>query len=307
MLDNRRLVVLQRFAVLGSITAVATDLDYSPSAISQQLSALEREAGIALIERTAHTASLTDAGRELVHHAGSILSAVEEAEGRMRARAGVIGGRVILSCIPGLAVSLAPHLAQLQRRHPDLSIVAHETSSIDAATALLERRSDLAIVDDWTQNPRPRTSGLEEHQLHREQIVLALPDGHRLLGPRNGVTDRALRELVGSETWLCAPVGELSRSAGDDRLAAIAARPRRRWQFEGLHVLASLVAADAGVALLPSRVAETQPGVTTRPLKPRMYRQVMALTRSSVRQDPAVRACLGAAQQAFAPSRIGPV
>jgi DNA-binding transcriptional LysR family regulator len=79
MLDLRRLSLLQRFAALGSINATAAEVGYSPSAVSQQLATLEREAGIALIERTAQSANLTDAGRELAEQAAEILSAVETA------------------------------------------------------------------------------------------------------------------------------------------------------------------------------------------------------------------------------------
>ena len=68
--------------------------------MSQQLATLEREVGLPLIERTAHSASLTDAGHELVEHASAILAAVESAETRMRARIGTIAGRVRISFIP---------------------------------------------------------------------------------------------------------------------------------------------------------------------------------------------------------------
>ena len=80
MLELRRLVLICEFARRGSIAATAESLGYSPSAVSQQLVALERETGTALIDRTARSAELTDAGRRLVAHAERILSMVEEAE-----------------------------------------------------------------------------------------------------------------------------------------------------------------------------------------------------------------------------------
>ena len=300
MLDLRRLDVLQRFAVLGSITAVAADMGYSPSAISQQLSVLEREAGVALVERTAHSASLTDAGQELAQHAATVLDAVENAQARMSARSQVLAGRVRLSCIPGLAVRLAPHLASLQQRHPRLSIVARETSSVLAAAAILDRRSDLAVVDDWDQEPGPPSTGLRVDAVMREPVVIAVPAGHGLAQRRSPVTEAALRYIASAETWLCAPEGQLSRTAGDARLAAFGALPHRRWEFEGLEVLAALVAADAGVALLPVSTVRAQPGVAALALSPRMHRRIITLTRATMRPDPVISACQHAVAAAVA-------
>jgi DNA-binding transcriptional LysR family regulator len=301
MLDLRRLDILQRFASRGSITATAADLGYSPSAVSQQLATLEREAGVALVERTSHSASLTDAGRELAEHAVVVLAAAETAQSRMRARAGTISGRVTVSCIPGLAVRLAPHLADLQRRHAGLTIVAHETESTTAAAAVLERTSDLAVIDDWTQDPLAPPAGLTVHRLYREQVVLAMAAGHTAARGAASVSVVRLREIVASETWLSAPRGQVSRTAGDQGLADIGAAPARRWEFDGLDVRARLVSTGAGVALLPLSVVEDQPGVVGLALRPRRYRYVHILTRSTTQADPAIASCLAAARAALGP------
>jgi DNA-binding transcriptional LysR family regulator len=310
MLDLRRLEILHRFAARGTITATAADLGYSPSAISQQLATLEREAGIALIERTAQRASLTDAGRELAEHAARILAAAETAQSRMRARAGTVSGRVTVSCIPGLAPALAPQLAALQREHTELTVVAHETGSTSAAAAVLDRRYDLAVIDDWSPNPPAEGAGLSVHPLRREQVVLAIPADHPPPGPRGPgryphagqpgtATTSRLREIVHGQTWLCAPVGQLSRAAGDQRLTAINAVPLRRWEFEGLHILAALVATGVGVAFLPAGIAQAQAGVAGLRLTPPMQRTILALTRATAQEDPAIAACLHAAQRAL--------
>ncbi len=306
MLDLHRLEVLRHFAMLGSITATAAELGYSASAISQQLATLEKEAGIALLERTAQRATLTDAGRELAEHAVVVLGAVESAQSSMRARIGVVAGRVDVSCIPGLAAVLAPHLADLQRVHPDLAVTAHEAGSIDAATDVLEGRTDLAVVDDWNDRPAAAGTGLTVHQLRREPVALAVPADHPQATGTVPVTAAVLRRITATETWLCAPQGHLSRIAGDARLAEFDTVPVRRWEFEGLHVLAAVVAAGAGVALLPTSVIADRPGVLGRRLRPRMQRRVIALTRTSRQQDPALVACLDAARAALAPSAPNP-
>src|ERR1035441_9288643 len=86
MLDTHRLRLLKEFAERGTIVAAATALGYTPSAVSQQLATLEREAGVALLDRTARTAELTDAGRRLAGHAERILALVEEAEADLAGR-----------------------------------------------------------------------------------------------------------------------------------------------------------------------------------------------------------------------------
>ncbi|PWI12280.1 LysR family transcriptional regulator [Streptomyces sp. NWU339] len=299
MLDLRRLEILHRFAARGTITATAADLGYSPSAISQQLAALEREVGVALIERTAQRASLTDAGRELAEHAARILAAAETAHSRMRARIGTVSGRVTVSCIHALAPALAPHLAALQRTHPELNVVAHETGSTTAAAAVLDRRYDLAVIDDWSAHPPTEGTGLSVHRLRREDIVLAIPADHPLTEQPSPATAARLRQIVHNQTWLCAPIGQLSRAAGDRYLTAINATPPRRWEFEGLHILAALVATGAGVAFLPAGLAHEQAGVAGLRLAPRMQRTILALTRTTTQEDPAITACLHAAQRAL--------
>ncbi|HEY3866758.1 MAG TPA: LysR family transcriptional regulator [Actinocrinis sp.] len=298
MLDLRRLEILHRFAARGTIAATASDLGYSPSAISQQLATLEREAGVALIERTAQSASLTDAGRELVEHAAVILAAAEQAQARMRARAGTVSGRVNLSCIPGLAARLAPHLAALQSRHADLTIVFHETGSIDASAAVLDRSYDLSVIDDWTGRPPAADAGLAVHRLRREEVVLAVPASDPPDQTPEPVTAARLREVARNRTWLCAPAGHLSRRGGDHRLAAAGAVPEHRWQFEGLHILAELVAAGTGVALLPVGAADRS-GIRLLRLSPRMHRDILTLARATARDDPAIDACLAAVRRAL--------
>ena len=95
MLDLHRLRLLTEFAARGSISRTAAVLGYTPSAVSQQLAALEREAGTALLDRTARRAELTDACRRLAGHAERILAMVEEAETDLSERATEPAGRVI--------------------------------------------------------------------------------------------------------------------------------------------------------------------------------------------------------------------
>ena len=106
MLDSHRLRLLKEFAERGTIVAAAAALGYTPSAVSQQLAALEREAGVALLDRTARAAELTDAGRRLAAHAERILAMIEEAESDLAAPEPA--GLVTIAAFPTAAVAFAP-------------------------------------------------------------------------------------------------------------------------------------------------------------------------------------------------------
>ena len=108
MLDLHRLRLLREFAARGSIARTAAVLGYTPSAVSQQLAALEREAGTALLDRSARRAELTDAGRRLAGHAERILAMVEEAETDLSGQAREPAGRVVATAFPSAAVAFAP-------------------------------------------------------------------------------------------------------------------------------------------------------------------------------------------------------
>src|ERR671937_2715646 len=93
MLDVRRLRLLRELAARGTVTAVAEALAYTPSAVSQQLSALERDAGVALLERVGRGVRLTDAALVLVEHAEALLERTAVAEADLAAGAGPVAGR----------------------------------------------------------------------------------------------------------------------------------------------------------------------------------------------------------------------
>src|ERR1700730_5606261 len=125
MLDTHRLRLLREFAERGTIAATAAALGYTPSAVSQQLAALEREAGAVLLDRSARAAELTDAGRRLADHAERILALVEAAEADLSAAGPA--GRVTVTAFPTAAVAFGPALVRRVRAHPRLPLLLRET------------------------------------------------------------------------------------------------------------------------------------------------------------------------------------
>src|SRR3954465_13246010 len=129
MLDVKRLRVLREVATRGSFSGAADALSYTQSAISQQIAALEREAGARLVDRSARGVRLTDAGAALVSHADAILARLDAAERELEAIAGLRGGHLRIIAFPSAAASIVPlAIAEFRRRHPavELTLVPGE-------------------------------------------------------------------------------------------------------------------------------------------------------------------------------------
>src|SRR5262245_36166834 len=127
MIEVRRLRLLRELAHRGTIAAVAEAVVLTPSAVSQQLSALEREAGVPLLERSGRRLVLTPVARSLVEHTEAVLDRLERVDAELaRARRG-LAGPVRLGTFPTAARAIVPAaLVALARRHPDLEPMLSE-------------------------------------------------------------------------------------------------------------------------------------------------------------------------------------
>ena len=311
MLDLHRLRLLQEFAARGSIARTAAVLGYTPSAVSQQLAALEREAGIALLDRSARRAELTDAGRRLAGHAERILAMVEEAETDLSAHAQEPSGRVVVTAFPSAAVAFAPALARSLRTHPSLALVLRQTQAREGLPQVRSGEGDVAIVDDWTSRlaEEIETGGsiLTCYHLIRDRLVLVVPRAHRAADPGQAVDLRALR----FDPWLAAPAGEPSRQAVDRLLAAVGVAPPVLSEFEGMSTIVSLVARGIGIAILPriAVAAERRVAVRELPHGLDLARDIHAVARTASVRRPSVAVILSAlryAAKAMQPRPAGP-
>jgi len=291
MLDIRRLRMLHEFAARGSIARTADALGYTPSAVSQQLAVLEKEAGTALLDRTARSAGLTDAGRRLALHAELILAMVEQAESELSAQAAQPSGRVVVTAFPSAAVAFAPALARSLRTHPRLTLVLRQTSAREGLRQVRSGEVDVAIVDDWSGRLADEIemggSILSAYHLIRDRLVLVVPRSHRAADPGVAVDLRALRH----EPWLAAPAGELSRQAVDRLLAAVGVTPPVLSEFEGMSTIVSLVARGMGLAILPRlavAAGERRVAVRDLPHGLDLARDVHAVARTASVRRPSV-------------------
>lgn len=292
--------MLHEFAARGSIARTAEALGYTPSAVSQQLAALEKEAGTALLDRTARSAGLTDAGRRLAAYAERILAMVEEAESDLSARATQPSGRVVVTAFPSAAVAFAPALARSLRAHPQLSLLLRQSSPPEGLQLVRSGEVEVAIVDDWTGRlaadltvTDSAQGVLSYYHLVRDPLVLVVARGHRAADPACPVDLRALRD----EPWLAAPSGEPSRDAFDRLLAAVGVAPPVPSEFEGLGTVANLVARGLGIAIMPRLAVgayERRVVVRELPAGLDLARDVFAVARTASLARPSVAVIVGA-------------
>jgi DNA-binding transcriptional LysR family regulator len=186
MLDVRKLIVLRAIAAEGSIAAAGRALNYTRSAVSQQLSALEAGAGTELVNRFGNRIVLTPTGEALVEHAERILVELRAAETMLAGEAAVTGLlRVGVPFREGPRI-MSRALTETRQRFPDLEIRLVAVTDEDGAEQVRRDRIDLAIVSRYGA-ARPRASaalGLREWVLGHDPLRLCVPAGHRLAAKR---------------------------------------------------------------------------------------------------------------------------
>jgi DNA-binding transcriptional LysR family regulator len=286
-LDVRRLRILHEVALRGGVTAAATALHVTPSAVSQQLVLLAREAGCELLERSGRGVVLTPAGQVLAAHAERILSSVEQAVAGLAAIQREIGGIVRVGSFPSAAGTfVAPAVSRSVARYPDLDVriieVEDEQSQLDLRSGTL----DMAILQEYDHVPRPLPADLERHDIAADPMVLLTPASW----------DRRTDNLadLADVLWVASPehtaCGRSTRHAC--RLAGF--EPDIRHQAIDFVLTLDLVAAGLGAALAPVRALRHVPdNVTVQPLRdPVTERRVFAVTRP--RGDGPLRPAVGA-------------
>jgi DNA-binding transcriptional LysR family regulator len=304
MLDIRRLRMLHEFAARGSIARTADALGYTASAVSQQLAVLEKEAGTPLLDRTARSAGLTDAGRRLAVHAERILAMVEAAEADLSAHAAQPSGRVVVTAYPSAAVAFAPALARSLRAHPQLTLLLREAAPEDGLQLVRSGEVEVAIIDDWTgrvsadlETADGGHGVLSYYHLVRDPLVLVVARDHPAANPEAPVDLHALR----NESWLAAPAGEPSRQAADRLLAAAGVTTPMPSEFEGLGTVANLVARGLGIAIMPRLAVgayERRVVIRELPAVHDLARDIFAVARTASVVRPSVAVIVGALRSA---------
>lgn len=299
MLELRRLRLLRELHHRGTVAAVADALQFTPSAVSQQLSMLEREAGVRLVERVGRGVRLTDAGLVLVGHAEALLERAAEAESDLAAAQGDVAGLGRIGGFQSVLLRLCvPALRRLATGAPRLRCELVEIEPEHALPALALGDLDLVIADEWQHQPRALPAGVERHDLLRDLVQVILPSRHRLT--RRYETAVPLRELAG-EVWASG-----HPDMGWEEMTERTCRelggfePDIRHRANDANVSLALVAAGLAVAMLPALpLPERHPGIVARPIaEGAVERAIFAATRITDHTRPSTQAMLAAIRAA---------
>jgi DNA-binding transcriptional LysR family regulator len=294
MLAPTQLHTLRTVLTTGSFAAAAVELNYTSSAVSQQISALERASGLVLFERSAHSVRPTEHARLLADRAGELLALLDGLDREVASIARGELGRLRIGSFPTASARLLPAaLATLSTERPQADIAVDEGELDALLPRLLAGELDLALAYRYQAVPAGWPSRLVETVLLRERLYLLVPDGHPLAasaagaaGGSTGSGGEARLVALAGNRWVAPLVG----SPGALNLERLAARagfsPRVGYRSNDYSVVHGLVAAGLGVALVPGLALSDVSGVHAVPLAGRDARRtVLALHRPSARHS----------------------
>jgi DNA-binding transcriptional LysR family regulator len=288
MMDVRRLRLLLELTRRGTITAVASALDYTPSAVSQQLAALEREAGVPLLERTGRRVALTPAGLLLAQYAESVLATLAEASAALASTRSALTGPLRVGAFPSAArTMLPPALVTLGREHPRLELMVTELDPAAVPDALRAGTLDVAITSAYDYVPAEPDPAVDTEPLLDEVVYLATAAA----GP--GGPDAAIEDCRDA-SWIAGSPGTVCHAMLTRLCQAHGFTPRVRHHADDFATVLALVAAGQGVSLVPQLGIVPQFGpagaqsVTLTPLESRRHTGIAY--RKGTRHHPGISA-----------------
>lgn len=304
MLDVRRLLLLRDLSVHGTVTAVADLHGVTPSAVSQQLRQLEEETRSQLLERTGRSIRLTAAGRQLTLDTENVLTALEQAQTRLRSGPGTPTGPLRLACFPSALAPLAAPLGDaLEGVHEDLRLHITEAEPDVAVRLLLQGRVDIALLYHYTNLAAPAPSGVMTSTLQTDPLVAVLRSDHPAFHPEGLPIE--LRELADT-AWIIAPPQTPCGDAVLQACRSVGFTPQVRHTCNDFLAMIALAASGGHTVLIPRMAtAYLPPAMAVRPVTDSaLARTVEVAVRHGTVHEPAIAACLATLR---ALTRDGPI
>jgi len=288
MIDLTALTALRAVSDHGSVVAAADVLGFTPSAVSQQVKRLERQAGVPLLERVGRGVMLTRHGLHLVETGARLLSDLEEIQAGLHRQAEAVAGRLrVVAFSTAMRGLVAPAMADLLEAHPDLTLALSEREPWDTIELVASGQCEIGLVHSWGDVPLAIPDHLTRTSVASDVADVIVHRTH-VLAKRTRVTPHDLVE----EGWIATPEGTICRQwlhrmyDGTGRLPRIA---HQSMEFDS-HL--AMVRARLGIALVP-RLGRQPLGddlVAVRAHAPVPTRDIIALHRTSMADSPAVAA-----------------
>jgi DNA-binding transcriptional LysR family regulator len=292
MLDVRRMRVLREVAIQGSFSAAAESLSFTQSAVSQQIAALEREAGSVLVQRNARGVRLTEAGEALVRHTDAVLARLAEAEAELEAIAGLRGGRLRMASFESAGATLMPMaIALFREQHPQVELSMTMGEPEETEPLLKTGEIDLTIGFGTRLDA---DDGIERQHLVDDPMLLVLPRDHPLANKRNlRLADLAEDPWIGGR-----PDCECNRLI-HSACSRAGYEPRMAFETDDYAAVQGFVAAGVGVSLIAELGLTTiRDDIVVRELgRETPVRRIYAATLAGGYRTPATAAMLEMLQQ----------
>ncbi len=288
-MDITRLRTLRELARCGTMAATAESLHLTPSAVSQQVAQLEREAEVALIERRGRGVVLTPAGERLVGHVERILMVLDEARSELAQMRGEIAGELRVAAFPSIAVAVvAETVRALRAAYPRLEVVVVELEPQESLGALAAWQIDVAVIDDLAVELNEKHENYAQIPLTQDLLHVLLPTDHPLAA-RDGLTIADLRD----EAWAL----DSTSSSFGEFITNLCRRsgyaPRINAHCAGFEMVAAMVASGNSISVVSGlRLVHPLYGVTAVRLLPGIQRGVFLAYRKGERDHPAVNVFL---------------
>jgi len=290
MLDVRRLRLLHELSVRGTLAEVAEALHQSPSSVSQQLTALEKEVGTPLLRKVGRRVQLTAAAHVLVDHTGELLDQLERAESDVLALADEPVGTVRIAVFQSAAYAFLPEaLSALTARHPRLHVTMSQREPESALHEVWLRELDLVVAEQYPGHAARSYTGLDREPLTTDLLRLAVPPEGE---PWESITSLADAAHV---PWVMEPEGAASRHWATQACRLAGFEPEVRYETDDLHTHVALIEQGQAVAILPDLMSvRRRPAVRMVDLDGHPRRTVFTSTRHTLAATPALVACRNA-------------
>jgi DNA-binding transcriptional LysR family regulator len=290
VLDVHRLLLLRELSIRGTMAAVAEALAYSPSAVSQQLTLLEKETGSVLLRKSGRRVQLTPQAEILVAAAEELSNILERAEAELQASHTSVRGRVRVAVFQSAALALMPSaLGAMSAGYPDVRVEMVQKEPEEALHETWARDFDMVIAEQYPAHTAPWLPGLERRDLTTDAIRLAVPAS--LAG--SGLAD--MRERA----WVMEPRGTASRHFAEQVCRSAGFEPDVRYEAADLQSQIRLIESGNAVGLMPDLVwtgRDTSCRLIDLPGHPR--RTIFIAQREAASGSPAVTTFLRALERA---------
>ncbi|MGW1884525.1 LysR family transcriptional regulator [Streptomyces sp. NPDC001970] len=285
MIDPRRLRILRAAADHRTVTAAAAALYLTPSAVSQQLAALEQETGHTLLIRSGRGVRLTAAGEILLAHANAVLSQLEQAEAELAAYAGGAAGEVTVAAFAtGIAEVLAPAIGRLADQHPGIRVRVRDAEGDESLPMVLDGEADLALAVEYRGAPHEDDRRLARVPLYAEPFDAVLHSSHPLAGD-----DQVELAQLADSDWIGPYPGNPCHDVMLLACELAGFEPRLLHSSDDFRAVVALAGAGAGVALVPRsalRGMELKDTVVLPVAGPAATRRVFAAVRRGAETHP---------------------